>query len=310
MRLIRGLHNLKPEHQGCVATIGNFDGIHRGHQRILASLKAEAARLSLPVTAIIFEPQPREYLNPSQAPGRLTSFAEKLYWFKKLGVDQLLCLYFDHKLQQLSADDFINQVLVNGLQVKHLVVGDDFRFGCDRSGDFNKLTEAGLRDGFVVKPTETVTTNDGRRISSTRIRKVIVAGDFQQAEQLLGHPFQICGKVVHGQKLGRQLGVPTANIRPNRTQLPCSGVFAVKVTVNHKLHYGVANLGIRPTVDGRKSSLEVHLFDFQGSLYGQRLVVEFLQKIRDEKAFSGLPELQAAIQQDINVARNLLIAQL
>ncbi|MDE1460542.1 bifunctional riboflavin kinase/FAD synthetase [Spartinivicinus poritis] len=310
MRLIRGLHNLKPEHQGCVATIGNFDGVHRGHQRILASLQAEAKQRSLPVTVITFEPQPREYLTPQQAPGRLTSFAEKYHCFAKLGIDQLVCLYFDQKLQQLSADQFIDQVLVKGLQVKHLVVGDDFRFGCDRSGDFKKLTEAGQYCGFVVKPTETVTTGDGERISSTRIRKLAFAGEFQQVERLLGRPFQICGKVIHGQKLGRQLGVPTANIKLNRLQLPCSGVFAIKAVIGEQRFNGVANLGIRPTINGRQPSLEVHLFDFQGNLYGQRMAVEFLQKIRDEKAFSGLSELQAAIQQDISIARNLLIAQL
>lgn len=310
MRLIRGLHNLKPEHQCCVATIGNFDGVHRGHQRILASLKSEAEQLSLPVTAIIFEPQPREFLNPSQAPGRLTSFAEKFHLLAKLDVDQLLCLHFDRELRQLSADEFIDKVLITGLKVKHLVVGDDFRFGCDRSGDFNKLKMVGQQFDFAVKPTETMTTDDGERISSTRIRNVVLAADFQQVEQLLGRPFQISGKVVHGQKLGRQLGVPTANIRLNRLQPPCNGVFAVKVEVGQQRYNGVANLGIRPTINGREPKLEVHLFNFQGILYGQRLSVEFLKKIRDEKAFSNLTELQTAIQKDISIARSLFITQL
>src|SRR5690554_1508760 len=212
MELVRGLHNLRSRHRGCVATIGNYDGVHAGHQAILKRLRAHATRVGLPGCVVIFEPQPREYFSPQSAPPRLTRLRDKLALLEEQGVDRVLCLAFNRRLRELSADEFIQQVLIDGLGVQHLEVGDDFRFGCDRAGDFNLLKQWGQRKGFTVESASTVAEN-GERVSSTRVRQVLADGDFAQAERLLGRPFSITGRVLHGQKLGRQLGAPTANVQ-------------------------------------------------------------------------------------------------
>ncbi|WP_439887508.1 bifunctional riboflavin kinase/FAD synthetase [Pseudomonas sp. MBLB4123] len=303
MQLVRGLHNLRPQHRDCVATIGNFDGVHRGHQAILARLRERAAELGLPSCVVIFEPQPREFFAPLTAPARLTRLRDKLALLAEEGVDRVLCLAFNPRLRELSAAEFVREVLVDGLGVRHLEVGDDFRFGCDRAGDFAFLAEAGAQQGFTVEAAATVELNGGR-VSSTRVREALASGDFALAEQLLGRPFQIAGRVLHGQKLGRQLAAPTANIQLKRRRVPLTGVYLVSTRVDGQAWPGVANIGVRPTVAGDGSAhLEVHLLDFAGDLYGRRLTVAFHHKLRDEQRFASLEALKTAIAADIAAAR-------
>lgn len=303
MQLVRGLHNLKPALRGCVATIGNFDGVHRGHQAILQRLRERAAELQLPSCVVIFEPQPREFFAPDNAPVRLSRLRDKLELLAAAGVDRVLCLAFNRRLRELSAADFVRTVLVEGLGVQHLEVGDDFRFGCDRAGDFPFLEQAGKQFGFSVEDAITIEL-DGERVSSTRVRNAAQVADFALAEQLLGRPFSISGRVLHGQKLGRQLGTPTANVQLKRRRAPLNGVYLVSVELDGRVQPGVANIGMRPTVagDGR-AHLEVHLLDFAGDLYGRRLTVVFHQKLRDEQRFASLEALKAAIDADIASAR-------
>lgn len=303
MQLVRGLHNLKPALRGCVATIGNFDGVHRGHQAILQRLRERAAELQLPSCVVIFEPQPREFFAPDNAPVRLSRLRDKLELLAAAGVDRVLCLAFNRRLRELSAADFVRTVLVEGLGVQHLEVGDDFRFGCDRAGDFPFLEQAGKQFGFSVEDAITIEL-DGERVSSTRVRNAAQVADFALAEQLLGRPFSISGRVLHGQKLGRQLGTPTANVQLKRRRAPLNGVYLVSVELDGRVQSGVANIGMRPTVagDGR-AHLEVHLLDFAGDLYGRRLTVVFHRKLRDEQRFASLEALKAAIDADIASAR-------
>ena len=303
MELVRGLHNLRPRHRGCVVTIGNFDGVHAGHQAILERLHSHSERLGLPGCVVIFEPQPREYFAPQAAPPRLTRLRDKLALFEDQGIDRVLCLAFNRRLRELSAEEFVQQVLVEGLGVRHLEVGDDFRFGCDRSGDFAFLQESGKRHGFTVESTNTV-AESGERISSSRLRQVLEEGDFELAERLLGRPFSITGRVLHGQKLGRQLGSPTANVQLKRLRAPLNGVYRVSMELEGRIQKGVANIGTRPTVEGDgRPHLEVHLFDFDGDLYGRRVTVVFHEKLRDEQRFESLEALKLAIQADVAAAR-------
>jgi riboflavin kinase/FMN adenylyltransferase len=303
MTFVRGLHNLQPGKQKSVVTIGSFDGVHIGHQAILQQVKDAAERLQLPSVVMTFEPQPREYFSSEKAPARLMRLREKIDALLAFGIDHVVCLKFNSQLRTLSAIDFIDRVLVQGLAVEHLIVGDDFRFGCDRSGDFAMLTERGVQAGFEVMDTATVEI-EGQRVSSTLIRQFVERGDFHRAAELLGRPFSISGVVGYGQQLGRELGFPTANVQLNRFSAPLSGVFAVRVDVAGTIYQGAANVGVRPTVgDLIKPILEVHLLDFDGDLYGQRIAVEFIHKIRDEEKFTGLEELIATIQGDVEVIR-------
>lgn len=309
MRLVRGLHNLRPLSQGCVATIGNFDGVHRGHQAILARLRDRALELRVPSCVVIFEPQPREFFAPDTAPARLARLREKLELLAEQGVDFVLCLAFNKRLRELSADEFVHQVLVDGLRVKHLEVGDDFRFGAGRSGDFDFLVQAGAREGFSVEAALTVEL-DGERISSTRVRQALQQGQLELAERLLGRPYALAGRVLHGQKLARQLGTPTANIQLKRRKAPLQGVFLVGVQIGARRFHGVGNIGQRPTVagDGRPH-LEVHLLEYAGDLYGQRLTVVFHHKLRDEQRFASLEALKEAIDADVAAARAYWLGQ-
>ncbi|MHC2147195.1 bifunctional riboflavin kinase/FAD synthetase [Pseudomonas sp. 210_17 TE3656] len=303
MQLVRGLHNLRPQHRGCVATIGNFDGVHRGHQAILARLRERAVELGVPSCVVIFEPQPREYFAPDTAPARLARLRDKVALLAAEGVDRVLCLAFNQRLSKLSAAEFVDTILVDGLGVKHLEVGDDFRFGCDRVGDFEFLQQAGLSQGFTVEAAQTVEL-DGLRVSSTQVRQALATADFALAERLLGRPYRISGRVLHGQKLARQLGTPTANIQLKRRRVPLSGVYLVSVELDGKPWPGVANIGVRPTVSGDGSAhLEVHLLDYAGDLYGRRLTVEFHHKLREEQRFASLEALKSAIDADIAAAR-------
>lgn len=310
MRLLRGLRAPVIESTGCVATIGNFDGVHLGHQSIIQQVISKSQALGLPSVVIIFEPQPLEFFKGPDAPARLLSFREKYQALASFELDYVYCLKFNAALSQLTAQDFISQVLIAHLQIKHLVIGDDFRFGSDRKGDFSLLRAAGLAQGFSVENTPTKVddmTIDGQRISSTRLRECLAAGDFQTTEQLLGRPYAITGTVIHGQKLGRKLGFATANIGLNRINVPLSGVYVVRLLdATGKTLHGVANIGVKPTVGNFKPSLEVHVLDFDGELYGQRLTVIFISKLREEQRFSGLEALKRQIEQDVAKARTHL----
>ena len=301
---IRGLHNLRPEHKGCVATIGSFDGVHVGHQVILQQLIQVARTQGLPAVVIVFEPQPHEFFAGDKAPARLMRMREKLDALWAAGIDKVLCLNFNETLRNLSAEQFIDRVLVQGLAIKHLVVGDDFRFGCDRKGDFALLQTKGAECGFAVTDTHTLEV-DGERVSSTRIRHLLEVGDFVQAEKLLGKPYGIYGRVVYGKQLGRQLGVPTANVNLRRYRSPLHGVFAVTaIFMDGAQVQGVANIGVRPTVNGvKKPLLEVHLFNFSRTIYGEVIDVVFHHKLREEKKFASLDELKVQLQTDISQAR-------
>lgn len=303
MQLVRDLHNLQPRHRGCVATIGNFDGVHRGHQAILGQLRARAQALGVPSCVVIFEPQPREFFTPAEAPPRLTRLREKLALLAQEGVDQVLCLPFNPRLREHSAEDFVQQILVQGLAVRHLEVGDDFRFGCDRAGDFAFLQQAGQVHGFSVEAATTLTLGH-ERVSSTAVRQALAAGDLAHAANLLGRDYALCGRVIHGQHLGRQLGAPTANIQLKRRRVALSGVYTVSAEVDGQRLAGVANIGLRPSVQGDGlPHLEVHLLSYQGDLYGRFMRVTFCHKLRDEQRFASLDALRQAIDSDIAAAR-------
>lgn len=303
MELIRGLHNLRERHYGCVATIGNYDGIHLGHQAVIGQLADEAARLGLPAVVIIFEPQPMEYFVPDRVPARLTRFREKLEALRRFAVDRVLCLGFNRQLAAMTADEFIQRILVEGLGIRYLVVGDDFRFGRDRAGDFQTLLDAGEKHGFQVVNMHTFAI-DGERVSSTRIREAMHAGNIHLAEQLLGRDYRMSGRVVHGEKLGRQLGFPTANIFLHRKASPLQGIFVVEVYgLEGEPLPGVASLGTRPTVDGKRVLLEVYLLDFNRGIYGKHIQVSFLHKLRDEAKFASLEALKEQIAKDVQQTR-------
>lgn len=314
MRLIRGLHNLNalarrdegPLASGCVATVGNFDGVHRGHQVIIEQVRERAHALAVPSAVVIFEPQPLEFFQGWDAPARLTRFREKVEALRSLGVDVVVCLQFNRRLRELSAMDFIQQVIEGGLKARHLVVGDDFRFGCDRAGDFALLQRVGQEDGFGVEHTRTV-TGEGRRVSSTWLREALAGNDLRQAARLLGRPYSIHGRVVHGRRLGRQIGAPTANILLGHQQTPLRGVYVVQARLpDGEVRGGVANIGLRPTVDGKRPSLEVHLFEYAGDLYGKRMETIFLHPLRDEERFPDIESLKQQIALDMQQARNWL----
>ncbi|QFT86396.1 Riboflavin biosynthesis protein RibF [Halomonas sp. THAF12] len=303
MQVIRGLHNLRDEHRGCVATIGNFDGVHRGHQAILDQLRERARALGLPVTVVVFEPQPREFFAGDQAPTRLTRLRDKVELLAEHGADRVLCLPFNDTLRSLTARAFIERVLVEGLGVRHLVVGDDFRFGCDRRGDFALLEAAGAERGFGVEHTRSFLL-DCERVSSTRVRTLLACGNFAQAARLLGRPYRLAGRVVRDRQLGRTIGVPTANLPQSVRALALQGVYAVIAELpDGRRAEGVANVGWRPTVGSQRPVLEVHLFDFDGDLYDQPLSVVPCAKLRGEVKFDGLDALKTQIGLDQARAR-------
>lgn len=307
MELIRGLHNLREHHRGCVATIGNFDGVHLGHQAVLGQLAEKADELCLPVVLITFEPQPLEYFShqfdPLSVPPRLMRFREKIQALRRYAVDRMLCLPFNRLLAEMSPEDFVQKILVDGLGLRYLVVGDDFRYGSKRAGCFNDLQRAGERHGFKVVNMHTFEVG-GERVSSTRIRQALEQGDMSLAEELLGRDYRMSGRVAHGEKLGRQLGFPTANIHLHRKLSPLQGIFAVEVFgLDREPLRGVASLGTRPTVNGTKPILEVYLFDFDQDIYGRYIQVSFLHKLRDEERFDSLDALIAQIKKDVEDAK-------
>ncbi|WP_394183851.1 bifunctional riboflavin kinase/FAD synthetase [Marinomonas posidonica] len=298
MELIRGIHNIRPRHKACVLTIGNFDGVHLGHGAILARAKALAKQYDAPAAIMIFEPQPREFFAPESAPGRIGRLRDKVKWLEGQGIDYVLCMPFNPKLQQLDAQAFCQQILLDGLSVKHLVVGDDFRFGCDRQGDFEYLSGFGVQHGFEVENTPSVLNASGERVSSSMVRLALEQGDIHAAEANMGHAVTLSGRVIHGQQLGRKLGFPTANVHLKGVKPALSGVYAVRLAVNDKEYDGVANIGVRPTVQGKTPILEVHLLDFDGDLYDQYVKVTFCLFVRAERKMSGLEELEKQIQCD------------
>ena len=307
MKVFRGLPNAAAR-APCALTIGNFDGVHRGHQALLKQVRAAADRLGLEAAVMTFEPHPREFFarkmgDLSKAPARIANLRDKLQSLDKNGIDRVIVEHFGAHFASLTPQEFTEKVLVEGLHVKWLMVGDDFCYGAKRAGNVAMLTEAGKEYGFEVVTLPTVMNGD-TRISSSAVRTALAEGDFAHAEALLGHPYSISGHVIHGQKLGRTIGYPTLNLRvPHRPAL--AGIFIVRV---HGLAdqplAAVASLGVRPTVeDAGRVLLEVHIFDFGQSCYGKQVRVEFLHKIRDEAKFVDLATLTAAIDNDARIAR-------
>ena len=302
MEIIRGLHNVRRRHAGCVATIGTFDGVHHGHQMLLAHLKAKGEELGAPSLLVTFEPQPREYFRRAPVPARLTRFREKIHLLRSTGIDRVLCIPFNERTRLTPAAEVIERFLVEMLGVYYVVVGDDFRFGKDQEGNYAMLKAAGDRFGFGVSHMGTLTF-DHDRVSSTRIREALQAGDFGTAEKLLGRPYFMMGRVVYGQQVGRSIGVPTVNIRLQRYRAALEGVFAVTVDGLGATRQGAANIGVRPTVDGKEPLLEVHILDFDENIYGRLLTVTLQWKIREERRFPTLQAMKQEIDRDIEKTR-------
>ncbi|MDF3036368.1 MAG: bifunctional riboflavin kinase/FAD synthetase [Paucimonas sp.] len=308
MKVFRGLPNAESR-APCALAIGNFDGVHRGHQALLARVREAALRLKVEAAVMTFEPHPREYFaqlagDLSKAPTRIANLRDKLQSLSNAGIDRVIVEHFNAHFAALSPQEFIENILVQGLHAKWLIVGDDFRFGAKRAGDIAMLREAGKRHDFEVETLETVTIGD-TRISSSAVRHALAAGDFAQARRLLGHPFSISGHVVHGKKLGRSIGFPTLNLRVAHKRPALSGIFVVQVHgLDSKPLPGVASLGVRPTLeDSGRVLLETYLFDFDRQTYGEVIRVEFLKKLRDEEKYVDLPTLTAAIARDVEHAR-------
>jgi riboflavin kinase/FMN adenylyltransferase len=289
-------------------TIGNFDGLHLGHQAILQQVKDKAQESSSASLVFFTEPHASEYFAAkdlkSSPPPRICPWREKVKLLKNFGIDFAFFLQFNKSLKTMTPQTFLDEVLAQ-LKLKHLIIGDDFRFGAQRAGDFELLKNWGKSNGSEVIANETVLL-DGSRVSSTRIREALLKSDFQLAKRLLGRPYTFSGKVVYGQQLGRTIGVPTANLWIPKQRLPIAGVYAVKCLLGEKLLNGIANMGTRPTVDGSKPVLEIHLFNFNESIYGRRLTVEFTNKLRDEKKFDNIDFLKEQILLDISQAKLIL----
>lgn len=310
MELVRGLHNLRPRHRGCVLTIGNYDGLHLGHQALLQQLCTRAAEFALPACVMSFEPSPREYLAAigaaPPAPGRLSRFREKFHNLAAFGIDRFVCARFDAKMQAVTPQTFVEEILVRRLGVRWVVVGDDFRFARAREGTTTLLRSLGGTFGFGIDEVPAFAI-DGVRVSSSLVREALAAGDLRRAMQLLGRPYRMSGKVVAGNRLGRSLGFPTANLRLHRRITPLMGIFAVRVS-GAGLHAapGVASLGTRPVVNGTEPLLEAHVFDFDGNLYGKNLHVDFIARLRDERWFPSLDELVVQMKKDADAAKREL----
>ena len=306
MEIIRGEHNLRARHRGCVATIGNFDGVHRGHQAVLRALLREAAAASAVPAVVVFEPQPAEYFASGSPPARLTRLREKAELLASLGIERLLVLPFNAALASWPAEDFVQRLLVDGLGVKGVIVGDDFKFGSDRSGDFAMLQRWGASRSFFIRRAESFLTA-GERVSSTSIRQLLREGLLGDVVPLLGRPYSMSGRVVHGQRRGREMGFPTANLDLQRRVSPLQGIFAARVRgVAEQALPAIAYVGNRPILSQSKWVLEVHLFDFSGNLYGQRITVDFVDKIRDDLPFTTFEALAAQIADDCLEARRRL----
>ena len=309
MELIRGLINLQQQPTACVATIGNFDGVHLGHQAIVARVIEKAKSLSLPSCVLVFEPHPKEFFMAGNAPARLTCFSEKYAQLKSLGVDKLLVLQFNQSLREMSAVEFVSDILIQKLRIKHLVVGDDFHFGHQRLGNFELLEKMSCHQ-YTLEPTPSILI-ENERVSSTLVRQALKLNQLQKVTKLLNRRYSITGKVGYGQQLGRTINFPTANVAIKRKKLPVAGVYLVKCYWleggKSQSAWGAANCGTRPTVKGVSYRLEVHLLGVSVTLYGIELSVDFYEFIRDEKKFSGIDELKAQIKLDVDKAERLIL---
>jgi riboflavin kinase/FMN adenylyltransferase len=321
MKVVRGLHNLgkaagraadgrpadgRPADSGCVLTVGNYDGVHLGHQHMIRVLKERAAELGCASAVLVFEPSSKEFIDPAGAPPRLTRWREKYLALAALGVDRLVTLRFDDDMRAMSPQCFVEKLLLADLNVRHVVVGDDFRYGAKAEGTIHSLRAAGESQGFGVEQVDPFIV-DGVRVSSTAIRERLEQGDCAGAARLLGRRYRMFGRVAHGERLGRLLGFPTANLRLMRRKSPLWGILAVRVHgIEVRPLNGVASLGTRPTVNGVEPLLEVHVFDFQGDLYGRAIEVEFIAKLRDELKFDSVDLMQVQMKVDAAQARDLL----
>ncbi|TDR73549.1 bifunctional riboflavin kinase/FAD synthetase [Paludibacterium purpuratum] len=288
----------------CALTIGNFDGVHRGHQKMLQRLRSEADSRQLPAALLTFEPHPREFFARGEPTARLATLRDKLVFLRQSGlVDYVFVYRFNHGFSRMPAQDFVQHVLGDALQARYLLIGDDFQFGADRRGDFAMLSRA---DGVVTEAMPPVLV-EGERASSSLVRNRLAAGDLRSAATLLGRPYQLSGRVIHGKKLGRTLGFPTANVHLPHRKPALDGVFVVEVETEAGCFGGMASLGRNPTVSSTQDyKLEVHLFDFAGDLYGRRIVVRFLKKLRDEARYDDLSALVAQIELDAINAKTYL----
>ncbi len=306
MELVRGLQNLVKAPRGCVLTVGNYDGVHLGHQQMIRTVKRRAAELGAPATVLVFEPSSKEFIDPEGAPPRLTRWREKYVALAALGVDVLVTLRFDERMRAMTAESFVDRLIVEGLGARHLVVGDDFRYGSNACGTIESLRAAGRAHSFGVEQMPPFVV-DGVRVSSTAVRERLERADYPGAARLLGRRYRMIGRVAHGTKLGRGLGFPTANLPLMRRKSPMWGVLAVRVHgIAPAPLDGVASLGTRPTVNGTEPLLEVHVFDFDGDLYGRLIEVEFIAKLRDEAKFESLDSMTVQMKVDAAQARELL----
>ncbi len=305
MELIRGLHNLRAEHRGCAVTIGNYDGVHLGHQAMIARLREHARRLGVPSVVLTFEPSPREFLDPARAPARLTRLREKVNQLERHGIARCVVLRFDARLQKVEGDEFI-AALSGRLGARVVVVGHDFKFAYRGEATVDMLSAAAAVYGFEVEVVAPVQIGT-ERVSSTIVRSALAVGNLRRAAQLLGRPYSMCGRVVMGERLGHKLGFATANIRLQRRVSPLRGVFAVRVHGGGlEAHPGVASVGTRPTLgEGLEWLLETHVFDFEGDLYGRLLEIEFVALLREERKFATLEAMVKQIHEDAQRARAL-----
>lgn len=306
MQVFRGIPE-RARHSTAL-TIGNFDGVHRGHQALLKLLVTKARALGVPATVMTFEPHPREYFSPSDAPARLASLREKLLWLAANEVDVVYVCRFNAAIASMTADRFIDDFLIRGLDVRHLIIGDDFCFGARRQGNFAMLHAAGESKGFDVEAMHTMELGE-ERISSSAVRRALADGNLARAAAHLGRPYSIAGRVTSGRQLGRTLGFPTANIQMKHRKPALSGVFAVSVEgLAARRLPGVANIGVRPTVDDdARPLLEVHLLDWQADCYGAHLRVHFLEKLREEMRFPSIEALSEQIARDATQARSWFV---
>lgn len=307
MNVFEDASRFLPVHGGCVATIGKFDGVHLGHQLILEQLREQAEALGLPALAVVIEPHPEEFFAAGgERPARLSELDQKLRLLESHGVEHCHVLRFDQAMSQTPARDYVREILVRGLGIAALVIGGDFRFGRGREGDFALLEQMGEEFDFTLHRARDRNI-DGCRVSSTRVREALAAGDFQLAERLLGRPWGIRGEVVRGEQLGARLGYPTCNLALGPSRLPLRGVFAAEAIVHGQSHPAAASIGIRPTVsEAGKLLLEAYLLDFHGELYGETIEVRFHHKLRDEEKFDSLEALRERMADDVARTRELL----
>ena len=306
MELVRGLQNIANASRGCVLTVGNYDGVHLGHQHMIGAVKKRAGELKVPAAVLVFEPSSKEFIDPEGAPARLTRWREKFAALAATGVDRLVTLRFNEQMRAMSPESFVHELLVEGLGARHVVVGDDFRYGSRACGSIESLRAAGRARGFGVEQMPPFVL-DGVRVSSTAVRERLERADYTGAARLLGRRYRMIGHVAHGRELGRTLGFPTANLHLMRRKSPTAGVLAVRVHgIERRPLDGVASLGTRPTVNGTEPLLEAHVFDFAGDLYGRLIEVEFIAKLRDEVKFDSLEAMVVQMKHDSAQAREIL----